>query len=108
LGDWFSAEFADVFSFDQPIGNGMHPNLPILRHPNTPEDLTINKIEYPLGVVVLNEEEPDSAYDPIVTHPPGPKPEFILKDVAHNQNQETITVPYNVGWPSGGIILWKP
>jgi hypothetical protein len=108
LGDWSNAEFADVFTFDPPIGNGFHPNVPILRHPDTEELLIIIKQSFPEGVIFLNEMEPQQPEDPIVTHPPGESPTFLLYVVPAGQEEITVPVIHNVGFPTGGIILWEP
>lgn len=98
IGPWPVAQYSDIINPD-------HFNVPILWVPWTPATVHITHNEFPLGVVILNENPPDPPDDHIIhTGINGNQDLQIVNNP--NPAGEDVNIPDNVGWPCGRIILW--
>ncbi len=71
-------------------------NVPIVVIPVCPAELTVEKSQYPTGVIILNENPIPNDAIPIEINcrkRPGPS--------------ELVKLSENVGWPFGEIVLWE-
>jgi hypothetical protein len=91
-GMWTNATFGEVDG-----SRGKDKNIPVVFIPICPANPTINKSEFPSGLVILND---------------CPKPfnsetiELDEQRVASGTNQLQINIGHNVAWPSGTVVLW--
>jgi hypothetical protein len=90
-GMWTDAIFGEV----EGVKGKKTTHVPIVFIPLCPANPTINKSEFPNGVVVLNDY---------------PKP-FNSETIALNEQRVAadsvqIIIGHNVEWPTGTVVLW--
>ena len=100
---WPQAEAIKVV-VEKPNGSQQtHNDVKKITMPWTPGGVTVDKREFPKGVLVLNEITPPNDQSTISTK----DPQNNLKFTISRDNTRYVHVLFNSGWPSGEIILWK-
>lgn len=90
-GMWTDATFGEV----EGSKGKKTTNIPIVFIPMCPANPTINKNEFPNGVVILNDH---------------PKPfnagTIMLNEHRSSASTTQIDIGHNVAWPTGKVVLW--
>ena len=103
-GNWDVARTATVeVGNNPPTPNDFHNNVDIIQIRWTAAMVAITRIDYPNGVVILNDNPRPADANPIYTHD-HPRVHLTLSSNA----SEPIDLIRNAGWPTVVIVIWLP